>query len=440
MRNKSASRPWWRLHPAQLVFLALFGLFFGFSVYNAWENNRKLSSYLPVEVTIVGVAEDLPPGSPAARFGSYRYEVGGVMYESSKVRPTYDSRSKASLGELRTRYIVGKTYTGYYNPAAPGDSFLERSTSLQPYCVMVMAVPMLLLPAILIGRSRRTASQPAPAPAVESRRTLQVGMLIAGGLLLVSLCFAVSSFGAFTPSAGSPPGSASTMRGLLAIFALVIGLMGALAGFFSWEHWRTSQARPAAGGWHQLRPSPGHWGHLLLLSSFAAMWNLPIGFFASVLASRAETKGLWCMLPFGLAGAGLLVASARQAWVALRAGSMRAEISRARLGTGDSAALRVSYQPRRPVAGMEARLIARRKRRNSTAELYNKPLFALADPVGGAGWQGAAQVKIPSRDAEGQRLDGRLDWFVEVTVRPERGPSERLGFPLTVGNQPAGSR
>jgi hypothetical protein len=437
MRNISAGRPWWRLHPVQLVFFGLFGLFFGFSVYNAWENNRKLSTYRPVEVTILGVNEDLPAGSPLARFGSYRYEVAGVVYESSQIQPTYNSRSKTTLGELRTKYIVGQTYTGYYNPAAPGDSFLEPSTSLQPYCVMVVAVPMLLLPGILMGRSRRTAGQAPATPAVEARRTLQVGALIAGGLLLVSLCFAISSFGAFTPSAGSPPGSAGTMRGLFVIFAAVIGLMGALAGFFTWEHWRTGQARPSAGGWHQLRPSPGHWGYLLLLSGFAVMWNVPIGFFAGVLASRAETKGLWCILPFGLVGAGLLVASVRQAWVALVAGTMRAEISRARLASGESAALRVSYQPRRPVARMEARLIARRRiGRNNSAEVYSTPLFDIARPAGAAGWQGHSQLKIPGRTAEGQRLDERARWSVQVTVSPERGPSERLDFPLTVGADP----
>ena len=157
MRNKSASRPWWRLHPAQLVFLALFGLFFGFAAYSAWENNRKLSTYLPVEVTILGSLDEEDSQPAAGRFVGYRYEVDGVAYESSQVRPTYDSRSKARLSDLRTSYIIGKTYTGYYNPSAPADSFLERSTSLQPYCVMVVAVPMLLLPAILIGRGRRTA-------------------------------------------------------------------------------------------------------------------------------------------------------------------------------------------------------------------------------------------------------------------------------------------
>jgi Protein of unknown function (DUF3592) len=158
--SRAGARTAGRLVKAMMAFCLLF---VGAGVFALWTEQRKLTTYRPVAVTVLGTdvgesaGDDGPTYHPVV---SYRYEVGGRSYQSSRVTPLNESSGTYRWARaLADRFAAGGVYTGWYDPKRPEESFLVRRRSVIPYAFMgIPAVALLILALAARGNRERLAS------------------------------------------------------------------------------------------------------------------------------------------------------------------------------------------------------------------------------------------------------------------------------------------
>jgi hypothetical protein len=118
-----------------VVTLALLAVCVGWSLWEASSEAARLNQSAAWPTARASVVDSgvRDRGSQArSRFCPYviyRYTVGGVLYDSTKVRSDRDlsqcSADRQSADDIVRRYAAGSTVPAHYDPARPGTSILE---------------------------------------------------------------------------------------------------------------------------------------------------------------------------------------------------------------------------------------------------------------------------------------------------------------------------
>jgi hypothetical protein len=123
--------------------VALCLAFFGLGARLLWLQEARLMRYTPVDVTIDGARiEEITDseGEPIYRpVIAYHYEIGGHRFRGERVTPLNSSGGRVWAEQRVADYRVGRTYTGWHDPANPNEAFLVRERMPIPYLFMLIA-------------------------------------------------------------------------------------------------------------------------------------------------------------------------------------------------------------------------------------------------------------------------------------------------------------
>ena len=226
-----------RLGVAFALFACLFMVIGGFLAYG---QHRKITTFLPVEASIVSSSIVEHHGkataySPAVEF---RYSVEGRSYTANTPLILPQSSGREWAARIVGNYPPGKIVRAYYNPRAPYEAFLLRQVQFFPYGIILF--PMSLV-AIGIGVAAAggavSISPSAPVMRADGWFALSPTASIAGHRRTAAAVFAawygvgILACGHYFWLAEPPYGAAVKIA--MAVYA-VIGLIpaGALATFF----------------------------------------------------------------------------------------------------------------------------------------------------------------------------------------------------------------
>jgi hypothetical protein len=179
---------WFFLSAAALAISAV-------GAHGAWEQNRKITTWKPVEVTVVArrLDERVSHGKGGRRVTyqpkvTFKYQVNGRPFSSSNVLPYLDHRSFSWAFQIINRFREGRTYEGYYDPQNPSEAFLLREYSFEPYWMILIPAGCLGMAVFLVNLlSRRPPAPPLTRsdgwfdvlPARSTERKLTLAILVA---------------------------------------------------------------------------------------------------------------------------------------------------------------------------------------------------------------------------------------------------------------------
>lgn len=147
----------------------------GISMYV--DQGQAMEDAVTIDATVVDkrVDERTSAGSDGSSSDSYypvvtyKYMVGGKMYESSNYHPGRgeDGMSQGNAQSIVDEYEVGETVTAYYDPDDPSRAFLVKQRSFTPLIAAGLGVVFALLGVVgsiraILGRllSRRRPARP----------------------------------------------------------------------------------------------------------------------------------------------------------------------------------------------------------------------------------------------------------------------------------------
>jgi hypothetical protein len=146
---------------AYITFILLIaGLFLGFGVYTAMQQQQMLRTYKAVSATIN--QNDTRP----SKLGGYEpdvqftYTVSGKIYESSQAAPLRISGSR-SWADSITRRIQSSESVAYCNPHDPAQAFLLPIGRFRPYGLILTGMALLAVSILPIRTGGIFARQPA---------------------------------------------------------------------------------------------------------------------------------------------------------------------------------------------------------------------------------------------------------------------------------------
>ncbi len=135
------------------------GLVFG------WQQHRALTTYLPVEATVIWKEIRKRPADKGYDYQpivAYEYWVNGRRYQSENLLPPIAAHEVNSNREwaqsVLDEYEVGGKYTAYYDPGDPNSAFLRRRYSFMPgVLLLIFGILQACFPLVLKGKSRARA-------------------------------------------------------------------------------------------------------------------------------------------------------------------------------------------------------------------------------------------------------------------------------------------
>lgn len=218
----------------QALLIGAFGLVFTLAGGAfAWVQADALIRYEPVQATVHGTDIERVDSQDSVTYKpivDYSYEVGGVEHRSDAVTPVGGrSSDRGWARRIVGRFEVGETTRAYYDPQAPGDSFLIRQMSFLPYLfVLVGAVPLVV--AIFLGAGVMDAGgtgEVTPDPSPSGDGAVELAAANDGR---ASGAYALASFvwwGLAALGFGHYAAIAPEIGGFEIVTALVYGLVGA---------------------------------------------------------------------------------------------------------------------------------------------------------------------------------------------------------------------
>lgn len=142
------------------TFLAVFGLLFGgIGGTIMWREQQRLTTWLPVEATVLSKSVDRHSDDDGTTYSPvvvYSYRVNGRSFRSDRVLPISESRSGRWADHIIENYDVNQKYTAWYNPADPSQAFLRRSRSI--VAAVFTGVGVLLIVIAVVVRQRSASS------------------------------------------------------------------------------------------------------------------------------------------------------------------------------------------------------------------------------------------------------------------------------------------
>jgi hypothetical protein len=224
------------------LFVALFCgialVFMSVGAFMAFDQQRKITTYVPADATIVSgevQRRESSGGSGSNRRTSvsygpavtYRYDVGGQSYTSDDLRPTGTETGSQSWAEgVVGRFPPGSRQTIWHDPRDPAKSFLLREWSFTPY--LFVLAPMLHLSIGLgvglltrWGRGRAAPLVPRAGGWFELPAGMTTGQKLRGWAIIAAVWYGVGLLtgGHYFAVADPPYGNAPMI--VLAIYAAV---------------------------------------------------------------------------------------------------------------------------------------------------------------------------------------------------------------------------
>lgn len=139
------------------IYIAIIGGIAGvaFSIYLTWSQHHKITTFRPVEATVVGTRIQKHRGVGKYSRGTsyepvvqYRFVVEGRSYTSESVS-TGEFRGPREFAERFVgQYPVGKVVEAYYNPKNPSDALLFNEYTFSPYGMILISTMLL---AVFVG-------------------------------------------------------------------------------------------------------------------------------------------------------------------------------------------------------------------------------------------------------------------------------------------------
>ena len=145
-----------------LIMAAFCSIFLGIGGTMLYNENRRLTTYRPVEATVLGTRVEEHSDSDGSTYEpvvEYRYYVNDRPYTASRVTPLKVSRSGRWAYRVIARYQTGATYTAYYDPAEPSEAFLMRTRSFLPWAFVLIPTIGLVMLAVAFRSSRELMSR-----------------------------------------------------------------------------------------------------------------------------------------------------------------------------------------------------------------------------------------------------------------------------------------
>ncbi len=146
-------------------------IFMGIGVGIAWHQHRMISTYRPVQVTVLSKeikthpssSDGGPTYSPVIQ---YHYKVGETSYTCGQVTPLNESGGYAWASRLNARFEIGDSYEAYYNPQNPAEAFLVREYTFFPYVFILFPMFFWVAAFVIYTQSKgwlAKARPPSPA-------------------------------------------------------------------------------------------------------------------------------------------------------------------------------------------------------------------------------------------------------------------------------------
>jgi len=160
------------------TFIALGALvpitFIGMGTKQIYDQQHRIASYLPVSANVVDrkVEVRVSQGRRGRKSYSYtpvvtyRYEVSGQRYTSSRVTPLNSHHGRDWAEGIIALYRPGAACQAFYDPDEPAEAFLIPHVSFSPYFLIVFPMVFLAIGAWAVfgGVIRWGRSTPAPLP------------------------------------------------------------------------------------------------------------------------------------------------------------------------------------------------------------------------------------------------------------------------------------
>ncbi len=150
-----------------VVFTILPLIFMGIGGHLAWSQQKKITTYQPVEARILSTDIERHRGSKSTTYkpvADYTYQVAGHEYRGHDITPIHLSSGYSWAQSIVSRYRPGQATTAYYNPHDPAEVFLLKQYSFFPYIFILF--PMLFLAiamAVLFSGGASTKAPPEPS-------------------------------------------------------------------------------------------------------------------------------------------------------------------------------------------------------------------------------------------------------------------------------------
>lgn len=129
----------------------------GWGIYTAWDQDRAVRDAQAVPATVLSSrVQSVTSRSGKSRTTKhlprilFRYEVGGATYQSDRVLPYGEITNFNTSKQLVDRHPMGKKIQVWHRPAEPGQAFLLREYSGDPYFFFFMGLGISVLPALLV--------------------------------------------------------------------------------------------------------------------------------------------------------------------------------------------------------------------------------------------------------------------------------------------------
>ncbi len=125
-----------------LILILVVGLFIGFGIHGAWQQQQILRTYQPVPAS---VAKNETKQSQFGGYTSdvlYTYTVRGTTHENHQVAPLRINGS-SDWAESVTRRIEAEGSTAYVNPQDPSQSYLLPIGRFRPYGLILTGLALL---------------------------------------------------------------------------------------------------------------------------------------------------------------------------------------------------------------------------------------------------------------------------------------------------------
>lgn len=143
-----------------LIMAAFCSIFLGVGATMLYNEHRRLTTYRPVEATVLGTRVEEHSDSDGSTYEpvvEYRYYVNDRPYTATRVTPLKMSRSGRWAHRIIANYRTGATYTAYYDPAEPSEAFLMRTRSFLPWAFVAIPTIGLVILGVVFRGSRELA-------------------------------------------------------------------------------------------------------------------------------------------------------------------------------------------------------------------------------------------------------------------------------------------
>ena len=143
-----------------LLMAAFCSIFLGVGATMIYNENRRLTTYRPVEATVLATRVEEHSDSDGSTYEpvvEYRYYVNDREYTASRVTPLKMSRSGGWASRVIAKYRTGATYMAYYDPANPSEAFIMRTRSFIPWAFVIIPTIGLVILGVAFRGSRELA-------------------------------------------------------------------------------------------------------------------------------------------------------------------------------------------------------------------------------------------------------------------------------------------